>query len=112
MEPKIAYDPDLKFKETPEKASRIDIFMNLKQHCPENPEKALGEVGPDDKPAEKQKAGKVDAGMFSAGAANMNPHPEIVFSHAVTDGSDAALDKMVELIWQKYDGDSSGKLHF
>ena len=86
--------------------------MNIKQYCAENPEKALEEVGPDDRPAEQQKAGKVNAGLFTAEAANMNPHPEIVFSHAVTDGSDAALDKMIELIWQKYDGDSSGKLHF
>ena len=39
-----------------------------------------------------------------------NPRPEIEFSHAVDDGSDTALNAMVEQIFAKYDLDGDNKL--
>ena len=43
------------------------------------------------------------AGKHRKGPIDWNPRPEIEFSHAVEDGSDHALNEMVEKIWSKYD---------
>ena len=111
MEPKIAYNPDTSFKGLCKSPSRIDVFLLLDQYCTDgNYQKALEEVGENDKPKEEVK-GAVNAGKYSAEGVNWNPHPEIEFSHAVTDGSDEALDAMIELIWKKYDANENGKLH-
>ena len=111
MEPKIAYNPDTSFKGLCKSPSRVDVFFLLDQYVKDgNYQKALEEVGENDKPVEEKK-GAVDAGFFTKEGVNWNPHPEIEFSHAVTDGSDEALDAMIELIWKKYDANENGKLH-
>ena len=112
MEPKIAYNPDTSFKGLCKSPSRIDVFFLLDQYITDgNYQKALEEVGPDDKPVAVKKQGSINAGKYTAEGVNWNPHPEIEFSHAITDGSDEALDAMIELIWKKYDANENGKLH-
>ena len=78
----------------------VGLYMNLYK----NKDKGSIENATKEAPSyEMVKAKPIAAGKHVPGQIDWNPNPGIEFSHEVTDGSEEALQRMVDLIFSKYD---------